>query len=878
MALVLKDRVKETTTSTGTGSVVLAGAVTGFQSFASALADGDTTYYTIEDGTDWETGLGTWAESTSTLARTTIFESSNSSSAVDFGAGSKNVFITLPATRTATTKVYATIDDLPMTGNQAGDQAFVSATNRLYLFSGAGWYNIALINQTPTVTGNSASYVLSTDGTSTVITLSATDPEGLPIVWSHVAAGLDSEATITNEDNVFTITPSTNTANEGEFSVTFRASDGVNIGTASSDFTLIFATPYWIDTILSIDTSSTNGIANSTFIDRSTNSLTVTPTGTPLQTAFHPYLDNWSVEFDGTSDSLTIPASSSFAFDTGDFTIEFWGYFNSIDQSDTIYIHGNDTNTVQLFFVGGKLRLNNNSVALVLDTITTIPTGQWVHLAVVRSSGTVTWYLNGTADGTIANSTNWSDFGTDLTIGRDPINGRDLDGYISNLRVVKGTAVYTANFTPPTENLTAVSGTSLLTCQSNRFIDNSTNAHAITVGGNPVVSAFNPFGQESEYAVGENKGSSYFNGSDSENIYTTNSAVVIPSTTWSVECWIYPTILANYKGVFGRFIFPEHSPMLRIGASGQIEFGFTSGIVLTSSGGVVKLNMWHHLAVVNNNGALNIFVNGLSVGTASFAVTESLTRPFTIGSTYISSEYFDGYIADFKATATALYTTNFTPPTAPVGNTSASLYLPMDNAGIFDKTGNHTLTLTGNTLTSTTQTKYADTAMYFDGSGDYLTAGDIDLHTNDFTIETWFYQTATGQYSSIFSTTINTGTANTLRISTGPSNNTMQVAGQGVALLNASTSFSNNVWNHVALTRSGSTLRLFLNGSQVGTVSNSTNFVSDNFIIGDVQGQGAPYYFTGYMENFQILKGVAKYTANFTPPASEQGKIYQAES
>jgi hypothetical protein len=241
---------------------------------------------------------------------------------------------------------------------------------------------------------------------------------------------------------------------------------------------------------------------------------------------------------------------------------------------------------------------------------------------------------------------------------------------------------------------------------------------------------------------------------------------------------------------------------------------------------------------------------------------------------------FNGYLSDirWRIGQTALYTTNFTPPTAPVGNTSASLYLPMDNAGIFDKTGNHTLTLTGNTLTSTTQTKYADTAMYFDGSGDYLTAGDIDLHTNDFTIETWFYQTATGQYSSIFSTTINTGTANTLRISTGPSNNTMQVAGQGVALLNASTSFSNNVWNHVALTRSGSTLRLFLNGSQVGTVSNSTNFVSDNFIIGDVQGQGAPYYFTGYMENFQILKGVAKYTANFTPPASEQGKIYQAES
>lgn len=102
MALVLKDRVKETSTSTGTGNFVLDGAVDGFQSFTDALTDGDTTYYAIEDGTDWETGLGTWTEFTATLARTTVYESSNSGNAVDWGAGSKNVFITLPANEFST--------------------------------------------------------------------------------------------------------------------------------------------------------------------------------------------------------------------------------------------------------------------------------------------------------------------------------------------------------------------------------------------------------------------------------------------------------------------------------------------------------------------------------------------------------------------------------------------------------------------------------------------------------------------------------------------------------------------------------------------------------------------------------------------------------
>ena len=96
MALTLKDRVKETTTTTGTGTITLAGASTGFQSFA-AVGDGNTTYYTITNGTDWEVGIGTYTASGTTLSRDTILSSSNSGSAVDWGAGSKDVFVTYPA-------------------------------------------------------------------------------------------------------------------------------------------------------------------------------------------------------------------------------------------------------------------------------------------------------------------------------------------------------------------------------------------------------------------------------------------------------------------------------------------------------------------------------------------------------------------------------------------------------------------------------------------------------------------------------------------------------------------------------------------------------------------------------------------------------------
>lgn len=99
MPLVLKDRVQETTTSTGTGTITLAGATTGFQAF-SAVGNGNQTYYTITDGTNWEAGIGTYTSSGTTLSRDTVLASSNSGNLVNFSAGTKTVFSPLPAIAT----------------------------------------------------------------------------------------------------------------------------------------------------------------------------------------------------------------------------------------------------------------------------------------------------------------------------------------------------------------------------------------------------------------------------------------------------------------------------------------------------------------------------------------------------------------------------------------------------------------------------------------------------------------------------------------------------------------------------------------------------------------------------------------------------------
>ena len=145
--------------------------------------------------------------------------------------------------------IYATMALLvAATGMSAGDMAFVSANNNLYLYTGSGWFKIATVeNNSPSaITGVAAATTLASDGTATVITAVSTDPEGFPLTWSYAVTtgsltnGGGASATVSQADNVFTITPTTTAAYAGTFSITFSATDGTNAVTAASAFTLVF--------------------------------------------------------------------------------------------------------------------------------------------------------------------------------------------------------------------------------------------------------------------------------------------------------------------------------------------------------------------------------------------------------------------------------------------------------------------------------------------------------------------------------------------------------------------------------------------------------------------------------------------------------------
>jgi hypothetical protein len=220
MALVVKDRVKETTATTGTGTLTLAGAVSGFQSFSSALSDGDTTYYAISESStgNWEVGLGTFTASGTTLARTTVLASSNSGSAVNLTAGAADVFITQPAGKAA---YFDGSGDLNLTRDP---QSALQAATKQYVdtIAAAGiHYHTPVRVESPTAL--TATYDNGTAGVGATLTNSGTQ-----------AALVIDGITLNTSDRVLIYTQ-TNAAHNGIYTVT-------NTGSASTNWVLTRAT------------------------------------------------------------------------------------------------------------------------------------------------------------------------------------------------------------------------------------------------------------------------------------------------------------------------------------------------------------------------------------------------------------------------------------------------------------------------------------------------------------------------------------------------------------------------------------------------------------------------------------------------------------
>ena len=645
--------------------------------------------------------------------------------------------------------------------------------------------------------------------------------------------------------------------------------------------------------------------SDNTFRDSSYNALTVTPAGTPTQGSFSPFSQNWSTYFNGSTDYLTIPYNANIAqwYNT-DYTIEMWVNSSvntgaSANNYPTQVSHGNPSTDETYWAFGtnsaGVLYFYyyNGATVTTAKSTSTIKLNAWNHIAMVytNSSGMMKGYIDGVQVFSIAKSGTPA-FSASAPISIGSVVGTKYAGYISNLRVVKGTALYTANFTPSTSPLTVISNTVLLTCASNRFLDKSGTISTFTAVGSPSVKPLAPF-RGNDYNALVQGGSGFFSGTSNYLSLSYNSSFNLGTGSFTWEAWIYPTNISGIDGIYstsgGSGANPKFVIHLNAGTPSIHYNNLTGGSdIYTAATSAVAVNTWTHLAFVRNSSTWTWYINGVSAGTGS----NSTNITFTNQSTYIGyggESYFtefNGYISNLRMiNGTAVYTSNFAPPAAPVRalntSSSTSLLLNFTNAGIIDYTAQNNIVAVGSAALSRTVTKFNSRSIYFNGTTDYLsipTNAALNVSTGDFTAECWFNTNSIN----------NAGNGQTLIWLGG---NTSAYAGVRLGLDVSGIAFYlstdgstwavntgpigtvlSNTWYHVAVTRSGSSFKVFLNGTQVGTTYTQagTLYAGTLNYIGSLNYtavSGTPFrQMNGYIDDVRITKGVARYTANFTLP------------
>ena len=656
------------------------------------------------------------------------------------------------------------------------------------------------------------------------------------------------------------------------------------------------ADAYFNLTTLLLNTGSTNGAQNNTFLDSSSNAFSITRNGNTTQGTFSPFSQTgWSNYFDGTDDYLAIADNALLRFGAGAFTLEAWIWRNASGAAHTIYAKGGASTGI-VFQVASTNVLRFTHTTTNIDSTGTIAANSWTHVAVVREgtgANQTKLYINGTQDGQGTVSTDFTQT-EEVRIGTDRGATADFNGYISNLRFVKGTALYTTTFTPSTTPLTTTSQgatateVELLTCQDNRFLDNSLNAFAITRNGDVSVQAFSPFAPTAAYDSAVVGGSGYFDGTGDYLFTTSNAALVLNTGSWTIEAFAYLTGGTGYRSVLSKRTGATAEYEIGVDTSGNFYLYIGSTVYATTTS--VPLNSWNHLCITCDGTNIRMFQNGvLTKYNASLAAgngTGNLSTGVEAGTAtqnwvgYISNERIvkGSVVSAYSTASTTVGAVIFTPPTAPLtAITNTSYLLNFTNTGIFDAAAKNDLETVGGAQVSTTQAKFGTTSMSFDGTGDYLLINQnnqsLMLGTAPFTIEFWFNTTSSTQYAQFvgnetttngFSILINvaSATAGTVAVFNGPASQ-----------IHVSTSsYRDGAWHHFALSRDSSGSRMFIDGTQIGSTNTgqaSASFDASSFrwaIGANLQFTGRDY--AGYIDDLRITKGVARYTGNFTAPTT----------
>jgi len=802
-----------------------------------------------------------------------------------------------------------------------GSLHYDTDANKLYVKQSSGFFLLATItNTTPTITsfsentGGAGANNLTTGGTfgltagsNTVITINATDPDLETLVYSAtVTSGTASNVIsspslpISNQSgNTFTLVPVTS-GSGGSITVRFDVSDGNNIANVTQSFEITFTVTDSNFTRLLMATDDAVG-GNQSITDSSSTAHTITVNNDSHAGSFSPHRHGgYSVFFDGNGDYLSVADHSDFDL-TSDFTIKFWARHTYYYAQNLGYIYGYFGN----FYSAGGLALSvrgansdgvvfswmNSSGTLTNTNLSFYPSlNQWYFYELTRSSNTLTIKADGTTIHTVDVST-LGNPSRPLVIGNIPSGASGIDtfgnlfGYITDFQYVTGGTATEASV--PTARLTSDSNTALLTCHLPYLSDGSSTGHSITIGGDPSTEPLSPYDND-EYVESINGGSISFDGS-ADSLQLTASADLQAlgrtGTAATIEAWVYLNSAPSSNGTAvyslgtagstgGNNILSfeiQNNRTLR----GMVNGGYSNTTGCPISTGTVPLKIWTHIALVLNSGTWTIYLNGSADGTAtgSYPSGANHSTAFVGRVFYDNGRDADMVVSDLRITSDAQYTTTFTPPTAPLSTVSnTKLHIKGTDAHVLDKSQVSNLKLVGGAAASTTQAKFGSTAsVYFDGSDDIVQTPQssmFNLGTGAFTAECFFRVNDDDQNSLIYFLSGNTNVLGTFYFHT---NNSIAVYDSGYITGNTGSGSNHNIlsintWHYLAVTRDTTTMRVYIDGTQVFSGSNTTNYSTDNIRLG---GHQYGNYLNGYLQDVRISIGKARYTGStHTVPTS----------
>lgn len=649
--------------------------------------------------------------------------------------------------------------------------------------------------------------------------------------------------------------------------------------------------PLYASAVLVLDMESYTGVNSTLIQDAKSHAITVG--GNPTLSTIKAKFGATSLALNGSTDYLNVAALTELASYAGDVTIECFFNLSALPAGD-VY-------NTSMYLIGGGTLNSNAGIDLALGA-TTIWFNQadygtrtlsgswspaintWYHLAVIRSGNTWTMYLNGTSIATATSATAFSSAISTVAIGRcEPAGGEAsgyFNGYIDQLRVLKA-ARYTSAFIVPNTRYVQTdpyaSKVQLhLTMEGDQggtvFWD--ATGKAVTKSGTITT-------DQGIFKVGTSS-AKFVSGS-----YMTvadNAAMELAANDMTLEMWVQSTSTNAYVTLMERtsassFSSGAWSLMYNVGAANgrlvlYVADYSTGAALITASSGNVADGQWHHVAWTRKGSTHTLWLDGVSVGTGTWAGTvANLTTGYNIGySQNFAGRQFAGYIDDLRYTVgVARYYTAFTPAQSDPYWNNVSVLLPL-NSDTVDVKG-HTTTTSGSvTAGSSTQSRVYPYSTYIN-SGLVLLPADASMEPagNDFTYEFWYY-TASSARQWVFAAATDFWTAldyngtsmGMWASSNGTSWNLMNsdAGGNGLGTI----TMTLNKWHHIAFVRLGNVWTSYIDG-----VLNKSVTVAGSVIDKSTQqkriGNHAnnAYPVNAYMNDFRFTKGVARYLTNFTP-------------